>query len=241
MGLKVAIYTSGATHLDLEPMAGIEILDQPSPRTTTFVNTYTPSGRVQRLLHVAKELDYNQIPEGWKKAKIIHLGPVAGEVPIEVRQEFTDGFLVYSLQGWMRAWDQEGHIFPSSLPELKSPIQENAVGILSIEDLGNDRSGLNELQDQFPTLILTLGSQGVEIYAGGQSTHIRTSETTEIDPTGAGDIFAAAFVILWQIKGLSLTQAARGANLLAATSVKKSGLAGIPEIWEINEIIGVQE
>jgi sugar/nucleoside kinase (ribokinase family) len=240
-GLKVAVYTSGASDLSLDIMQGIEIIDQPSPGRTTFINTYTPSGRVQKLLDKAEELDCSQIPEQWKQAEIIHLAPVAREVPDNVEQEFPSGFLVYSLQGWLRDWDEEGLIFSSSPPELRKSFRDNAVGILSMEDLGHDRSGIDQLQRQFPTLVLTLGSEGVEIHTDGKTLRIPAPSTPVIDPTGAGDIFAAAFVIFWKIKGMTIEESAQIANMLAAGSIRKPGISGIPERREINQIIGVQE
>lgn len=239
MGLKVAVYTSGASHLALDVMDGIEIIDQPGPGTTTFINEYSPSGRTQRLLDRAEELDPASIPEEWKQAKIIHLAPVAGEVPLTAGEEFPGGFLGYSLQGWMRIWDEKGKISPSPLPEMNKPVRENALGVLSIEDLADDRSGLESLQRQFPALALTLGAEGVEIFSGGLSHVIPAPLTTEIDPTGAGDIFAAALMIFWKIKELPIEEAAQVANTLAAASVKKPGIGGIPDKREISEILKV--
>ena len=239
LGLKVAVYTSGTSQLNLEIMDGIEIIDQPGPGTTTFINDYTPSGRTQRLLDKAEELDLNCIPEEWKQAKIIHLAPVAGEVPLTAGEEFSGGFLGYSLQGWMRIWDEKGKISPSPFPPMNKPVRKNALGVLSIEDLGEDRSGLESLQRQFPTLALTMGAEGVEIYSGSRSHVIPAPLTTEIDPTGAGDIFAAALMIFWKIKELPIEEAAQVANTLAAASVKKPGIAGIPAKREISEILKV--
>ena len=241
MGLKVAVYTSGASQLDLDIMKGIEIIDQPGPGTTTFINEYTPAGRIQFLLDKAGELDCSQIPDRWKQAKIIHLAPVAREIPLTADEEFLEGFLLYSLQGWLRDWDGEGRVFPSSLPERSSPFREDAVGILSLEDLGDDRSRLDQLRRQFPRLVLTLGSQGVEIYSGSKTQLVPAPPTPEIDPTGAGDIFAAAFVILWRVRGMIIEEAARLAGRLAAGSVSKPGITGIPGIREINETMRVHK
>lgn len=239
MGLKVAVYTSGASHLALDLLHGIEIIDQPGPGTTTFINQYTPSGRIQRLLDRAEELDPSRIPKSWKQAKIIHLAPVAREIPLTAGEEFPESFLGYSLQGWMRTWDEKGQISPSSLPGMSEPVRENALGILSLEDLGGDRSGLKSLQGQFPTLALTLGPQGVEIHSGSKSHVIPAPLTAEIDPTGAGDIFAAALMIFWKIRDMPIVEAARIANKVAAASVKKPGIAGIPATREIREMLKV--
>lgn len=237
MGLKVAVYTSGAAHLALDIMEGIEIIDQPGPGTTTFVNDYTPSGRVQRLLDRAEELDSSQIPPNWKRAKIVHFAPVARELPLTSGDDFPSEFRGYSLQGWMRTWDGEGRISPAPLPEVNSPVRDRAAGFVSIEDLGNDRRGLEQLQRQFPMLALTLGPRGVELFSGGRTQLIPSTPTPEIDPTGAGDIFAAAFLIFWKIREKTAEQSALMANALAAASVRRPGTDGIPEKWEIIEII----
>jgi len=241
MGQSVAIYTSGASNLALDILEGIEIIDQPSSGTTTFINEYTSSGRVQRLLDRADELDIRQIPAGWKRAKIIHLAPVAREVSPAAAKDLPDRFLGFSLQGWMRGWDESGLISPSPLPEFTPPKRENGIGFLSIEDLGNDRSGLDRIQRQFPDLLLTLGSKGVELHSGGRTRRIPAPSTVEVDPTGAGDIFAAAFMICHRIMGKSAEESARLANALAAASVQAPGVEGIPKEWKINEIIKVQK
>ncbi|HDD55839.1 MAG TPA: hypothetical protein ENG59_06325 [Chloroflexi bacterium] len=239
MGMKVAVYTSGAAQLALDVMEGIDIINQPGSGTTTFANDYTPAGRVQRLLDRAEELDCSRIPQDWKRARIIHFAPVAHELPLTAGDDFPEGFLGYSLQGWMRTWDGEGRISPAPLPRINSPVRDNAAGFLSIEDLGNDRRGLEQLQRQFPNLALTLGPLGVEFFSGGR-TLIPSTPTPEIDPTGAGDIFAAAFMIFWKIEGKTVEQSALLANALAAESVRKPGTDGIPEDWEIIETIKVQ-
>jgi len=48
-----------------------------------------------------------------------------------------------------------------------------------------------------------------------------------VDPTGAGDIFAAAFFIRYR-ESADVIEAARFANACAALSVRKAGLAGVP-------------
>ena len=241
MGLKVVIYTSGASHLALDIMDGIEIIDQPGPGVTTFINEYSPSGRSQRLLDRAEELNCSLIPDLWKGARIIHLAPVAREVPFSASIEFPKGYLGYSLQGWMRDWDGEGWISPTPLPELNPPARENSVGFLSIEDLGDDRNMLEQIQHQFPNLVLTLGRLGIEFFSKGSTQSVPAPPTPEIDPTGAGDIFAAAFMIFWKIRGMTVERSARLANELAAASVSKSGTDGIPEIREITETIKVHK
>lgn len=240
MGLKVALYTSGASALDLGILDGIEIINQPGPGTTTFINEYTPKGRIQRLLDRADELDPGQIPSSWKKARIIHLAPVAREIPFSAGEEFPNGILGFSLQGWMRDWDENGRISPAPLPGISQPPRGQSIGFVSLEDLGNDRSRLKALLIQFPRLVLTLAADGMEYFEAGRTVHLPAPATSEVDPTGAGDIFAAAFLVFRYLRGKGVEESGRLANSLAAASVSRPGTAGIPEVAEIIGINKVQ-
>lgn len=240
MGLKVALYTAGASDLALDFLDGIEIINQPGPGTTTFINEYTPDGRVQRLLDRAETLDCGQIPPVWMQSKIIHLAPVAGEIPLSAGGMFPDQNLGYSLQGWMRTWDEGGRIFPAPLPALDQPVPDQAIGFLSLEDLGNELSRLESIQKIFPQLALTMGPEGVEFHASGRVMGVPAPKTPEVDPTGAGDIFAAAFLVFRHIDGKTIEESARLANTLAAASVRRPGADGIPGLNEIIEITKVQ-
>jgi hypothetical protein len=241
MGLKVAVFTSGASNLDLGIMKGIEIIDQPGPGTTTFTNEYLPEGRSQRLLDRADDLDLNLIPEKWKQARIIHLAPVAREVPYSASRDFPAVNLALSLQGWMRDWNKEGWISSTHLPSLDPPALKNSVGFLSSEDLGDDPEALEDILSQFPTLAFTRGSQGVELHSDGKILSVPAPQAEEIDPTGAGDIFAGAFLILWKFRGLEILESASLANRLAALSVRQIGTDGIPEREAISAILEGQK
>jgi sugar/nucleoside kinase (ribokinase family) len=241
MGMKVAVYTSGASNLDLDIMQGIDIIDQPGPGTTTFINEYSPEGRTQRLLDRADDLDINKIPEKWKQAKIIHLAPVAQEIPLSAIRELPEGTLAFSLQGWMRDWDEEGWITSIPMPRLDPPARENSVGFVSIEDLGNDRSKLKDIQSQFPLLVFTLGPSGIELRYGDRILAVPAPSMEEHDPTGAGDIFTAAFMIFWKIKEMEIERSASLGNALGAYSVSQLGTDGIPEKDIITEILRVQK
>ena len=86
LGLQVAIVTACAEEddalLDRARQAGIWVHRVPSPATTTFLNIYHPDGhRTQVISAHAKPLDYSDIPGEWLDAPIVHLGPVAQELP----------------------------------------------------------------------------------------------------------------------------------------------------------------
>ena len=236
LGMEVALVTSFDADLDLNTLDGIQIINQNGPGTTTFKNIYGSAGRTQYLLERAKSLNVSRIPDNFRMAKIVHLAPVARELRLEVGREFPHSALAYSLQGWLRDWDSSGFVHPDPLPDLDHEHQLDGTAFLSIEDLGFDRSGLDPILKIFPDLILTTGKQGAELYYEDQVQLISVEPVQEVDPTGAGDIFAAAFIIAKVILGKSHQEAARFANTLAAISITRTGKDGIPTVEEITEV-----
>ena len=236
MGMKVALFTSCESQLSLDCLDGIEIIIQESEKTTTFNNQYSDQGRKQFLLDRAPDLDLKQLPPSWRKSRIIHLAPIAGELSLASGALFPDSSVYYSLQGWLRDWDQDCLIKPVPLPEIDLEHPHPAGAFLSLEDLGNERVQLDRLSKLFPLLALTLGYSGAEIYQQQIMSLISAPATVEIDPTGSGDIFAAAFIIEKEIRGKSISDSARIATELAAISVTRPGIEGIPTIKEIQDI-----
>jgi sugar/nucleoside kinase (ribokinase family) len=178
----------------------------------------------------------NQIPAEWRSAKIVHLGPVAREISPETGFNFPGAALCLSLQGWLREWNRKGLIQPSPFPEMNNSFPENTAVFLSIEDLGFDQSLIDPLRSLFPLLILTKGNAGAEIYWQEKTIPIPVEPKMEVDPTGAGDIFATAFMINYALKGKKLIESAQVASALAAISVTRSGIEGIPTEAEIQSI-----
>lgn len=236
LGLQVALVTSFDADLDLEALNGIQIINQKGRGTTTFNNKYSAAGRTQYLLDRAEGLEISEIPDSFRMARIVHLAPVAREIRLEAGREFPNSALVYSLQGWLRDWDNTGLVQPAPLPEIDPGEQLDGTAFLSIEDLGFDRSRLGPILSIFPDLVLTTGKQGSELYTANEMQLVPAEHARELDPTGAGDIFAAAFIIAKVILGRSLLEAAQFANALAGISITRPGIKGIPTIEEITEV-----
>ena len=119
---------------------------------------------------------------------------------------------------------------------MNKPFTENTAAFLSIEDLGLDRSLIAPLRSLFPLLVLTKGNTGAEIFYQDKTTVIPVIPKDEVDPTGAGDIFATAFIINYALNGKKLIESAQVASALAAISVTRPGIEGIPTEAEIQSI-----
>jgi pfkB family carbohydrate kinase len=236
LGLRVGIVTSWGAEIPLGNLRHIPIISYPAEHSTTFENIYTEKGRIQILHSLAPRLDYHMIPEPWRQAPIVHLGPVAQEVEPGLVRHFPTSLVGLTPQGWLRAWDEAGHVHASEWPEATFTLEQSGAAVLSIEDVQNDESRIEEMAAAARILVVTEGAAGARVYWNGDVRRFRPPQVEEIDPVGAGDIFAAAFFIR-----LYLTrdpwESARFANQVAATSVTRNGLEGIPTPEEIQEYL----
>jgi sugar/nucleoside kinase (ribokinase family) len=66
------------------------------------------------------------------------------------------------------------------------------------------------------------GADGASFYDGNGAVHARPIRVTEVDPTGAGDCFGAAFVVCW-LRGFAPADALRYANACGARKVTFRG------------------
>ena len=78
------------------------------------------------------------------------------------------------------------------------------------------------LAAEFPVVALTLGSEGVLVASDGEVSRVAATVSTVLDPTGAGDAFAAAFLLEWVDSGDAVLGAERGA-VAAASAVRVMG------------------
>lgn len=236
LGLRVGIVTSWGAELPLGNLRHIPIISYPAEHSTTFENIYTEKGRVQIVHTVAPLLDYHLIPEPWRQAPIVHLGPVAQEVEPGLVRHFPTSLVGLTPQGWLRAWDETGRVHPSEWPEATFTLQQSGAAVLSVEDMQYDEGRIEEMAAAARILVVTEGAAGARVYWNGDVRRFRPPQVEEIDSVGAGDIFAAAFFIR-----LYLTrdpwESARFANQVAATSVTRCGLDGIPTPEEIQEYL----
>ena len=90
LGLRVAVVTSVPASMDLAALLpGVEVHRVPSRRATTFRNCYQDGHRSQFLLGRARSLALSDVPDAWRTAPIVLLGPVCGEVPPEATSLFA--------------------------------------------------------------------------------------------------------------------------------------------------------
>lgn len=236
-GLQSAIVTACGPDTSLSgALEGIAVHCVPSNATTTFVLESTPQGRRLALQAQAAPLKWESIPAAWQRAPLVHLAPVAAELPPGLAARFAGRFVGVTPQGWLRAWGDDGIIRPTAWPEAKTVLAQATAAVLSLEDLGGDESRIPPLAEMVPVLVVTRGAAGATLHWQGQAHTIPAPPARPTDTTGAGDIFAAAFFIrLYHTR--DPLAAARFASQVAALSVQRPGLAAPPTPDEIRALL----
>lgn len=243
LGLRTAVLTSADDALDLRAiLPDIEIYRVPAATSTIFENRYTSDGRVQFLHAHATPLT----PDTLRSARfilrhtgILHLGPVARECDPALADHIPADFLGLTPQGWMRRWDGSGRVSPGPWEEAEQWLPRASAVVLSEEDIGGDEALAARWAAQTRILAVTRGARGCSVYADGRVWHLPAFPAREVDPTGAGDVFAAVFFArLW--RGDDPVQAARRANCIAAISVTRPGLSGTPTPEEARRCLKIE-
>lgn len=232
LGLRAAIVTACAPDLDLQWLPpNIEILRQPAPVSTTFINRYDGGARTQHLLAQAPPIALGSVPGAWWDAQVVHWGPVAHELPL-ISNISSDGFVGVTPQGLLRSWDSAGLVTlePQRLRMLTwGP---SSALVLSEEDVLNDETLATELAQQVPLVALTRAERGATIWHNGQRHDVPASPATVVDPTGAGDVWAAAFFVALG-RALTPIHAAGWACAAAACAIEGQGFSTLPTVAQV--------
>jgi len=236
LGKKVGVVTAKGRETSLDSLDGIPSIAIESPHSTTFVNTYTAEGRLQFLRARAERIEFERVPPAWRNAAILHLGPIANELDPVMPPGFSPSLLGITPQGWMRQWDSNGRVSPRAWEEAEPALQQAGAVVISREDVQGNHEMIERLAHQTHILVVTEGPDGCILHWHGDRRRFRAPEVNEVDATGAGDVFAAAFFIRFQATH-DPWEAARFATLIAAQSVTRPGLEGIPTQLEIESCL----
>jgi sugar/nucleoside kinase (ribokinase family) len=147
---------------------------------------------------------------------------LAGEPAGWVDKARAEGALLFADLGWdpLERWDH-GVLERLDGVHCFSP---NAVEAMSYTRTSDPQHALDALAARVPLAVVTCGTDGVIAIDAttGERAHARALGVVALDPTGAGDVFAAAF-LLGTLATWPLVHRLRFANLAAALSVRQFG------------------
>lgn len=232
-----------AWELDLLRGAGADVRLVHLEHGPVFENVERPDGRVQTCLDAGSAVPVDALPGAWRSADWWVLGPVAGELPDDwAAVPPAAAHVSLGWQGLLRDLRPGRHV--GRLAPRASPLVARAELVaVSRHDVDQALriSALISLLRPGAELILTAGVEGgVVLRAGpdGRATRVRRypalRSAHEVDPTGAGDAFLAAFVAGRIAAGQTGRPPGEGrllrlAAAAAALVVEDVGLAGVPD------------
>ena len=234
LGFKAGIVTSIREDVDLSEFEDIPVVRKPSMYSTIFENSYAQRVRIQHIHNQAENLTLNDIPGIWRSTPIIHLGPIAREVDAEIASALKDSFIGITPQGWLRKWDDEGLVSFSDWEDAVNILPKVDACVLSIEDVAEDWSYIEKWKKYAKVLVVTMGREGATIFYNSKQIHIPAPRVNEVDLTGAGDVFSAAFFTrMYHSK--DPVNAGKFAVSLASSSIEDHGLNGIKDKDKVSD------
>jgi len=207
---------------------GRQLLTDAGVQLQVIASEHTPSFE-KRVLRQASVL-YRPLP----KDDIVFVCPVISEIGLQALVPPAGTLLGAGLQGWMRSLDQNGFVSPRTLANPAFFSGCRAV-FCSDEDLGEFwESAVESLCRAVALVLVTQGREGALLYENGSRHRIRACPAHEVDPTGAGDAFAASF-LLALASGKSPVRAAAHAACAGAIAVEAPGRMGLRGLAHFQE------
>lgn len=191
-----------------------------SGSTTVFENRYQDGRRTQHLLMKGDAIE-GGLPED-VNPELVLLCPVMDELLAPITSNVRGRTTGACLQGWLRVADASGLVSPNEELDFLDSLKGVDVLFYSEEDIGWSDPPRARIRSCAPVVIETLGKQGAVVYQGDREVSVPGTSVVEVDPTGAGDTFAMAFLIHWHRCG-DVVEAARMACQSAALEVSQKG------------------
>jgi 1D-myo-inositol 3-kinase len=239
LGLSAAALTAASPDLDLAALLpGVHLHVVPGERTTAIRHVYEGGRRRQYLPRRAATLRAEHLPPEWAKTPVVLLGPVAGEIDSSLAAGFPRSLVGLGAQGWLREAgpDTEVHPIPPAKWDARPLLHHARVLFLSDEDVLPEESAaaLEAWSRMVEIVAFTRGERGAEVCVRREWRRIEAFPARPIDLTGAGDVFAAAFLVSLHQRG-DPWEAARFASAAASLVIEGLGIDGVPGRRQIEQ------
>jgi pfkB family carbohydrate kinase len=239
LGLRVGAVTACSAEFELPRIRRVGWHVVASSQTTTFENTYSRGVRHQRVRAARPALNLADIPEQWQDAPVALLTPVFHDLDPHLPKRLGRGrrLLGIGAQGWLRR--REGETVHPGVVEPRPSWLAGDVVFVSEEDV-TEPEAVAVWQRSVPVIVLTRAGSGCTIWDASGRHDFAPVEIDEVDPTGAGDVFAVAFLHRYRTKG-RIADAARFAAAAAALAIRGKGAEGVAGTREIEGLIRRRE
>ena len=195
---------------------GVSLHALPSDVTTTFAFRYDDAGhRHLRLRACAAALALADLPASLHGADAVVFGTIAGELDQSLFGTTLARIEVLVAQGFLRGWTADGDVVARAWDAAAAIIPRVSATVVSDED-GADIAAWARAG----RIIVTHAERGSDVLDGGRIEHIHAFAAARIvDPTGAGDAFAAGLAVGLG-EGMVIRDAATFASAVASFAVE---------------------
>ena len=254
-GLGAAVHLLAVVGEDFTCGEAIADLDKTVIRdgeTTVFANFYPDDGpRVQLVETVAPDVTLEMYDGELDDFDFVHLAPVLGEIDLSAALELVPESVDVGInvQGWIKRPGprldevdvhraRERGIDVTARRVVQEPWRvdpEQLVGVtaasMSTEDLLEQGDLLARLKQAIEVVVVTNGIHGSSVFFDGECWEVGVYETDEVDPTGAGDVFAATLYERLAADD-DPVEAARLASAAASIAVEAEGPGALHRLGE---------
>jgi 1D-myo-inositol 3-kinase len=242
LGWEAAVLTAAGP--DFAPdheLPGVTAFVRRAAATTRFVNTYDDDGtRHQVVTSRADDIDLEALPDDWRRPDALLLAPVARELDGVNVSALAAGAVGAVAQGWLREIGEDGHVLPRQWTGAGRELLGVHVVFLSDQDLPDAPEAARTLLSSVPMVALTRGWRGLTLMTREGEHEIPSLPRTESDPTGAGDVFAAAFLVRYHEAG-DPVDAAAFAACAASCAVEGVGTSSLGDREEVLRRLEMRE
>ena len=174
---------------------GIPVEWRPGATTATYAFSYDGDVRT---------MEVRELGSTWSPEDVAGLGADWVHVGALFRGEFPEETLAALAETARLSFDGQGLVRPARVGplELEPEPDTSFLRHVSVLKLSEEeaRALVGSLEERplselgVPEVVVTLGSRGAIVVADGRLVHV-PAEPVDADPTGAGDAFAAAYVV----------------------------------------------
>jgi 1D-myo-inositol 3-kinase len=234
LGWEAAVLTSAGPDFDpARDLPGIQVFRRPASATTRFTNLYDEDGtRHQVVTARADDVELLDLPEEWRRPDALLLAPVAGELSAFPVGAFEADYVGAIAQGWLREIDADGTVSAQEWPAPARDLAGVHALFLSEHDLPGGAAHAADFLSFVPIVALTRGWRGMTLHMRDGAREVPALPRPEVDPTGAGDVFAGAFLARYCETGDPL-EAAAFACCAASCAVEGIGASTLGDRAEV--------
>jgi sugar/nucleoside kinase (ribokinase family) len=191
---------AASSELEMLRDAGVDLHVVPGARGPIFINTETPTGRIQQTPQVSDPVDPRALPAAWRDAGAWMFAPVAAEVT-EAWADVppTDALVALGWQGLLRVLRAGAPVHHLPPGPSRVVARSDLIGV-GRDDIAARTTAADLAAFARPgsTLLLTDGIHGGDAHIVGDGARIASTRhwhsipiQSYVDPVGAGDTFLA--------------------------------------------------